>query len=1645
MSEPGQSEQTSASLSERQRVDQAERVAIVENDAGKRGRRGRKRFVFGTLSVVILLLLVLLPQVVGVFGKGMIESRASDAIGADVRIERLGLSWFGSQEFGSVRLVDGSLREAADIDVRVERSLVGLVTNWKNLGRVVVGGSVTLDRTEGPLADLLKGETSQIESSDGPAQLPSGLKAELVLDGLGVRYIDDNGRDLRANSLAGTVDFAVGEDITIDLKARVSSGDGIESDFSIDAEVSGLTDTSGRITAESASASGSVQTAGDGSPIEMILLRELGIDSARLEMDFEGSVNRGTTRVLHESQGAGVDLTASYRRVDGAYSVEVERESSLQFSHEVLRAVVPGIPELAATRYELESGRVVSLGELPDAAIRVTDFRFDVPTVGGVDLNTLAADLTLETSEFTGRLDEDSWFVEPLTLGLSTRGVERGIGAQAVTTAQLDGRPAGVFVLNAEAPGLFGEAGAPPASMDEIVERLVSGLVGVIEINNVETALAESVLGPVARRAGIVLEQDLGESVDLELSLSSYAGRNARFWLTSDNLNASAGFVIEDGVLRSDDVRADAQSLVPLISRQLGADHVWLDSGGGAELWIRDLVIDLDRLNGDIGSVLSALSGVMELRIQPILGQVMDRGELMELSTDASAVTVDLSDIANGASVAAGLALRVDSRPAGSLNVSVRISGLLDDDGLLVPGLPKIDGEVTLRDALTSLAQPYVVSSGLVLREDIGPKLTLITQASVDSDDTVSVTGTVRAERLIGSAKFEIKDRVLSSVDQGLSLELLHAGEALTRVLGGGVTAPQGGGIRLNSKDLVLAGSEDGVDWSRSRVSIDVGASGVTVVDAEENQYKIDRLDAGAAFGSGSDGVFSLNAVVHRAGEPVLLAGQMTLYDLITGSRITPDSVRLGGQVDVTGFQIAAATDAVDLGGSDVRAFAAEVFGRLLDASLVADESTGGVTVSIKGDRLTGVVDAALAGGDLRIESGRFTSEISEEVIEQIQIRSAQAAGSTEPTGLRFTEPARAELTIGKVQLLSGWSFDPSGIADIGLTASGQVEGIRLARGDSIVESGAVGVGVLTAEGRLPIGGILGNEQAEASLVLSADLLSGESALGTLSGGLDVSFEGGKPSGRFRGDLSVDDVDSGLVDEVFKLDGVVAGTTGARAGADVRMSGRVDNTGLVALEGSVSLQSPRLSTESPAKVVVDESSVTLAEPVRIDWLVETDIATHLILQQPIGAERVFAAEAVDSVLEINELVLGRAGNFIRPDIFRIDASYETAVFTARVIQEEDDSETGVDYVYRDNTFRIHGDAGLLQLSGVANPADGVSEPVILDIEIRDFADVDGNFSLESASVAIDLDVQDSPTAIYDALLRQDGLMAEVLGPRLSLRAEADMLTRDTGVLTLDLDSTRARGDLVGKMFEGRFIATEPAQLVVNEVRPELGAYLSRAIPVIGTISKAPEDGPAIMTLQTLEIPMLRDSDYNRIQGLSLEATIDLGLARFETSSVFVGVVKAVQQRSEGGLGRRMEPIEITVNSGNVTYPRTKVPIGEFTIESEGRYNLITGDMDIVTFVPVGAMSEESLGELKTGLTTALGRFVPVFESATMVPWRTTGLPGNRETKPDIDMLLKNVGTQLNPLRILREEIGIPEFRFEENRRRATDEDEREGG
>lgn len=1627
MSEQGRSLEFggSGSLSSRQREEQAERMAVVEPAGGGGGRRrGRKRKIALITAGALLILVGAAPTIVGLAGKGMVESRLSEALGGSARIEKLGLSWFGGQSVRSLRIVDGSLREIADVDIRVNRSLFGLALNWKDLGTIALSGDVTIDQRQGPLGGLLKESTEPAPKNEGPVQLPASLRGKLRADGLSLTYIDTKGTEFAAKDITGSLDLGVGQPLAGGLVSTITTPDWSgKADIALD--ITGLTDNAGLLTYENASATGSVSLAGEGSPIDAYIGEAFDAGSYTAKVTFTATRDRGSAEVMFDSEPMSARLPVAFGKTDAGYRVEASGEGTLRAEGEAVDALLPK-PALASGEIvTLESGQVVTLADVPGVSVTLSEAAATIPTDGSAfDWNSTNLRGRLETGELTGTLDGEAWIVEPITLDVKTRGVERGVSVQAVTTARLADRPAGVFVLNAEVQQLYSASGTLPT--EGFVASLLAGLQGGVEINDVEGALLDSLAGAWLSSANISITQDFGSRIDAELAFEGGQDQALRLYVNSDNMRGSAGFVLDDSVIRSDGagVRFEADTVAPLVSRQLGLADVSLTSGGRAELWVRDVVVDLDRLSAESSTDLRAVSGKAELRIEPMMGTIEIADESHTLATSAAAFTLDVLDIENGAGVAGGMTLRMDDQLAGDLSISLRASELIEADGKFRGGLPKVDGELALRNAMTRLAQPLVEQAGFVLAEDIGPNLDVIATAAMNSDSRVGLDINLKSDRLTGRGEFVIIDDTLVTDGQGVKVDLLNMGALLRRFVPETMTTDDGGGLSFTASDIRLAMGENGIDWGRSDVAAKLGLLGVRLNTKTGERYQADRLDLALTLtGAEGTGSVELSGILSQSGEPVTVGGEIVALNLIENGSFSPESVRYDGRIDLGGLPVALATEVADPAKSSGRVLAAELIGRLVDVVLVADAMTGAIELDITSDRLTGEINAEMASGDLHINGGSLVSEIGPEVIEQIRLRAGQAAGKAEAVGARFIEPARVEMTLGAFDLLSGWTLSATGKPEVRLTASGMVEGLPIKRGEETLASGPIGFETLIIDGHVPVGAVLGKGIEEMSLAISGDVVSRGGRVATITGGADVGFDAGRLGGPMRADARIEALDAGLVDDVLLLEGLVPGLIGAKLDADFAIEGVIAAGVFGTLDAQASITSPRLRTESPIQFAVTQQEILLDEPAILDWNVVPAVATRYGFGQPVGAERVRVTDEIGLKVNVDRFVLSRGLGPLLPGIFAVDARIDADRVNLFVLNESTGEADGVNHAYAPVHLHISGDSNEIILDGNAKPTDADREPITLAARIESFAGEEGEFKIEQAKIDGQILAKDAPTAMIDGLLAQDGLMLEVFGPSTMLDVKASDLQVDGGALTLDLQTTRASGKLVSRMYEGRLIAIEPAELIVREVRPEIGEFIGEAIPVIGRVTKGPDDGPAKLIVNVLEIPIFRSTELSRLQDLQLEAVIDLGTAHFQTSSIFSKVMKVAKQQAKGGIGRRLSPIDITINSGVLKYPRTKIPIGEFTIESAGTIRLTDGYIDVVTYVPMVALTEEALGSLKTGVTSLLGRQIPIFESITMVPWRTKGMPGSRRTLADVELLLKNVGDTLNPLNLINKGLG----------------------
>ena len=651
---------------------------------------------------------------------------------------------------------------------------------------------------------------------------------------------------------------------------------------------------------------------------------------------------------------------------------------------------------------------------------------------------------------------------------------------------------------------------------------------------------------------------------------------------------------------------------------------------------------------------------------------------------------------------------------------------------------------------------------------------------------------------------------------------------------------------------------------------------------------------------------------------------------------------------------------------------------------------------------------------------------------------------------------------VGLVLSLGGPVVVPMG--DDGMPDVGGVIGDVVldfeSRGDVVVD----GV-VLGGEARrLAARGLRGRVSGEVGGLVRGDGdVRGE--LGLVVARVDGGVGRGVGVGRVLGDVALNGVyglgDGGIVggyrvevSDTGAWDGLVVVGDGVGLGAVVGPRALVSGSGRVVGDGVVEVvcgvESERLNV-GPGRVVLDGGVARVADELVVRWRQDAGVVDGLLFggEDDAGdrARVVGVSEVVGRVRSLS-LWVGGGGDegasegygLLRPDVFALDVGFGVdslsvltgggaggGVVTLRGVEGGvrrvvggvgvggggggvggGGVDVGYEVVVGSSVGAVGGGAG----AGGRSEVRGV---------VRGVADGRGELTFGGARVDADADVRGIPTALVDALAGQGGLLVDLLGPSVEVRARARSFGADGGSLSANGVSARASADVAGTVSEGDrvFAATSVVDVRLTEISRDLFSRLTAGVPLVSVMEKRAEDGPAVVRVEGLKYPL--DGDLSKLNGV---VKVDLGRVRFETTGLVQGLLKATGQRTAGEVGRRVQPFEVRLVNGVATYERYSLPLGEFEASTRGSVDLVNRRIDIVLYLPFGSLADETAGALNTGLGRALGR-LPIVDSLTTVPIRIRGPLDNPSASPDVDLFVREQGDALLrlPARILDDVIG----------------------
>ncbi len=1548
-----------------QRAEQAERMAAV-SDFSKPPKKRRRwpRVVLGLL-LVLLVVVGLAPSVAGPMLRPVIEKRLTAALAATVRIERVSLSWVDGPRIEGVRILDEALQEQANLTIRSGTQLFRLAMNPSELGKVYVSGSMILERRpDGSIAPFPKPDPNSGTSFSLP-----DLSVILNAENLDLEWRETDREPVRISGIDGGVSYGPGTvagGFTFDIEHALGTG---EADVSFD--VHDLASEDGTIAAE----------------------------SGGVTIKVEGDVLR-------------LDLGADVTRTDSGYRVSLlGDEAEAHLGGRVIAALAPEFAQLTRAPVEVGDGRAFTMDAVPGASLRLTRAAATIDPGTG-SLADTRFEAVLETDRLTGTLDGARWTIEPLLATAGTRNLADGLDVEAVTSVTLDGTRAGDPALRADGLRALDVGGAVVTEPTTIL----AGSRTTLDVTEVVTAVIEPLVASRLAGTGLVLSRDLGPVVSAEFALTSGPRTGLRLGLDSSNAEASLGFVIEEGVLRSteDASRVRIRSASGVLSELLSGAGVRVDQGADVDLRLSEFAIDLAAQQEDRPLDLRSLTGVVQASIGRTSGTLPIDGAEQRFVLRPSEAEIDLRRITERATLVAGAAVEIDARQAGSMNISIDATDLLDERGALRGGVPSLSGEIALRNLRGDLLDLWFARAGIPASGLLGESADLLV-VGTRQDDTVRLQTSLDSGGFAGGGDLTIVDRVIESSGP-MRFEHPSASRLVTSILPDSLAPGEGGSASVEIKAIRFG--PDGL----TALDASLGLDRLSVMGPSGRGVLFERLDASATI-DGARGSVEINGLGSVGESPLLAGGRLAFLtraqdtDTFDVWRSSPE-----GRIDLTLPAMLAevlAPDAVT-GWRDVLELAV---GDTIEVAFIAGEQ---LTLEAAGTSgaTSARLDASFDAGSLAITSGTLRTRITEEAVRQLRLERLARSGVS-VQGPVLTSQAELELSLSGFGLLEKGRLAPTGSTAIRLTASGTVEGLRpgtVMGSDGLprrVRTGEIGIEGLIVEGELPVGAILGGEAAELTGSMRGTATGeGGAPIGQLTGTVAAGFASGALAGPISVSVELPDVDTALIDDSLHTDSFFSGLLGAGASVSLELAGlgeagRVSDAGL-----SLAIDAPRLSTDAPVVLDIRPDRIELAHPIAAHWKLDPVFATRHLMNQRAGLEQVKLAETFDMRIGLEELTLGRGGKPFRPDVF--NARVDLAAPRLWIDQREEvaaDADASIARWIRSDLSPVTGQLVSAEGEGATltlTAAEGAEQSLLARLNLR-------GVNVGRPTLNVLIEGRRIPTQCVDGAAGLEGALAEMIGPFTQIRLAVQDLTRDSGSVNVSVVGERASARLFGRVEDGVFRNEDPLEVQVDVIRPQLGSRISRAVPALGRVTKSREDGPATLTATSIELPI---TDEQPLRGLDADFIIDIGTARFRASRAFGDLLLIAQQKTDTEVGRKLEPMTGTVRDGLLSYERLKLPLGEFTLTSEGTYDLLTKQVDVVTSVPLGALSDRAMGDLNTGLGTQLSRLLPGVRDLTMVPWRVTGVPGELRIQPDIEEFSRQLTRTLNPVNILGNVFGV---------------------
>jgi hypothetical protein len=264
------------------------------------------------------------------------------------------------------------------------------------------------------------------------------------------------------------------------------------------------------------------------------------------------------------------------------------------------------------------------------------------------------------------------------------------------------------------------------------------------------------------------------------------------------------------------------------------------------------------------------------------------------------------------------------------------------------------------------------------------------------------------------------------------------------------------------------------------------------------------------------------------------------------------------------------------------------------------------------------------------------------------------------------------------------------------------------------------------------------------------------------------------------------------------------------------------------------------------------------------------------------------------------------------------------------------------------------------------------------------------------NVAIEGKLSRVPTAILDALSRQDGLLVDVLGPELEAQISGAWPNGGQKPLRASLDSKLGHVQLVGRIEQGKLtaVAEEGLDAQVGLTPLFSDRIVGKLVPLLLNLSKPAEAGPAGVSARAFSLPL--NGDLSQLSG---QVVLDLGQVNYQLLPGLTPLLKGLG--SAAPKTTQLPPITIRIESGIAKYDSLPLQIGGNEYVFKGTYDLARAEFKLATQIP--------LSVLGSGIEKDLEKVRDLLDPQMLVPVEISGTwskPRLRLGKDFLDKVVK---------------------------------------